>query len=93
MSFWKRKQLHEYAPSELDFERLNILHASLIAKLILVNNELIKRCVVLAVASKEMKNPKEGEMFEKTAKKFRGLGLILTQVLSEELHGEAKSTD
>ena len=41
--FEKKKKLYEYDPRELDLDTLNDLQASLIAKLFLVNQELIAR--------------------------------------------------
>lgn len=41
--FTKNKKLFEYEPRELDLETLGDLQASLIAKLFLVNQELISR--------------------------------------------------
>lgn len=41
--FTKKKKLYEYDPKELDLETLSELQASLIAKLFLVNQELVHR--------------------------------------------------
>ena len=41
--FSRQKQLYEYDPKELDLDTLTELQASLIAKLFLVNQELILR--------------------------------------------------
>ncbi len=41
--FSKKKNLIDYDPKELDMEMLSHMQASLVAKLMLVNEELIKR--------------------------------------------------
>ncbi len=54
--FFRKKKLFEYDPKTLSLELLSHLQASLIAKLILVNNELQSRFTKLAELSSGLDN-------------------------------------
>jgi len=51
MPFWNKRKLIDRDPKTIDLINLTILEKSLMAKLLLVNNELIKRYTKLIEAS------------------------------------------
>lgn len=85
MLFGKRK-LYESDPASLSYEHILILHSSLMAKLLLVTKELDKRCKALAALAEDVPNSEEEKAtFALAAKRYRGLALILDNVLAQEL--------
>lgn len=54
--FSKERKLVDYDPKELDLDMLSHLQASLVAKLILVNEELISRWVSVATLGSDIPN-------------------------------------
>ena len=81
-----RKKLYECDPASLSYEHLLISHSSFIAKLLLVTKELGKRCKTLAALAADVPNSEETKaVFDLATKRYRGLALILDNVLAQEL--------
>ena len=59
----KDKKLLEYDPKELNMELLSHLQTSLIAKLILVNEEVIMRCRKLTELGRDLPKAKDSREF------------------------------
>jgi hypothetical protein len=60
MPFWTKKKLIDYDPQSLDLERLSLLEKALMAKLLLVNKELIGRYAKLIEASADFDGMEDG---------------------------------
>jgi hypothetical protein len=83
---FSRKKLYERDPATLSYEHLSILHGALMAKLLLVTKELGKRCEALAEAAEGIPNAADSQStFAFAAKRYRGLALILDNVLAQQL--------
>ena len=81
-----RKKLYESDPASLSYELLSILHGALMAKLLLVTKELGVRCETLAFAAEGLPDTEEAKsVFTLAAKRYRGLALILDNVLAQNL--------
>jgi hypothetical protein len=86
MSFWKKNKLIEYDPKTLDLEKLSVLQKSLIAKLLLVNNELIKRYTTLIELSKGMADMEDGrKIFADDVARLIRLNMVLEDELARVL--------
>jgi hypothetical protein len=86
--FWKKqkKKLFEYDPKTLSVELLSILYGSLLAKLLLVTQELQERYEKIASLTEPVPNTEaDRATLMEGAKKLRGFGLILENVLSQHL--------
>jgi hypothetical protein len=86
MLFGKKKTIGESDPAELGIEALLVLQRSLMAKLILTNDELLKRWRGAAAASGELPNAKElHETFLSDEKFLRGCNILLKEALARLL--------
>ena len=84
--FFREKKLYDRDPKTLNTELLITLEKALIAKLLLVTDELRVRAERLAKESKGLPDSGENEaFFEHNAKRYRGFGLMLENVLAQEL--------
>lgn len=84
MSWFKRnRKLIEYDPSELDVEMLSHLRASLLAKLVLVNKELIQRYRDLVEIGTSVAGTDEARhTLSKSADHLQAFGVSLEHELS-----------
>jgi len=86
MAFWNRKKLIEYDPRTLDLEKLSLLEKSLMAKLLLVNNELITRYTRLMEASMGLPGMDDGrKVFADGVARCIKLNIILEDELARVL--------
>ncbi len=84
--WFRKKKLFELDPKILSLELLSRLQASLLAKLILVNNELMSRYRNLSELSDGLPDADtNASLFSKSADELRGFNLILNQILSQNI--------
>lgn len=79
MGFFKKdKKLYDYDPKELDLELLSHLQAGLVAKLVLVNEELISRYKNIVELGSEIKNSENQiTVLIEGAKHLENINLVL----------------
>jgi len=74
----RKKKLIDYDPKELDLETLSHLQASLVAKLILVNEELINRYTNIVDLSNDLPDSRKSRaVLKKGAERLQGFNNIL----------------
>jgi hypothetical protein len=85
------KKLFEYDPRTLDLEKLTLLEKSLMAKLLLVNRELIGRYTKLMELGKDMPNMADGVkvMAAGVADRIK-VNMMLEDKLARTLNAEEK---
>jgi hypothetical protein len=91
MFFRKKKALIDCDPKELDVERLNLLQSAIMARLVLVNNELLRRWQGMIEVAKGM--DKEAEyraVFGAAADRCEQINAILSVALAENLPPKSK---
>lgn len=82
--WFRKKKLIDEDPKTLSLEVLSILQASLMAKLLLVNDELQGRYRRLAELSEGLPDAEaNASLFKSSTDELRGFNLIINQILAK----------
>jgi hypothetical protein len=89
MPFWTKKKLIDYDPQNLHLEKLSLLEKSLMAKLLLVNRELVRRYTKLIEASAGLNGMEDGrKIFADGIARRTKLDIVLEDELSRVIGPE-----
>jgi hypothetical protein len=84
MAFWNKKKLIDYDPKSLDLVKLTLVEQSLTAKLMLVNNELIRRYTNMIETVETADAEESRKLFAGQVARLTKLNVVLEGKLARE---------